>query len=68
MTRSRRTCTISPPRADQSYHALTTMLDGTQPCRHPDVDHYGPAISVDAINSFGVSAGHIASFDVVPRT
>src|SRR5271170_8120585 len=43
-------------RADQSYHALTTMLDGTQPCRHPDVDHYGPAVSVDAINSFGVSA------------
>jgi hypothetical protein len=24
MTRSRRTCTISPPRTDQSYHALTT--------------------------------------------
>jgi hypothetical protein len=33
------------------------MLDGPQPCRHPDVDHYGPAVSVDAINNFGVSAG-----------
>ena len=33
------------------------MLDGRQPCRHPDVDHYGPAISVDAINTAGVSAG-----------
>jgi len=57
MTRSRRTCTISPPRTDQSYHALTTMLDGRQPCRYPDVDDYGPAISVDAINTAGVSAG-----------
>jgi hypothetical protein len=43
------------------------MLDGTQPCRHPDVDHHGPAVSVDAINSFGVSAGHLAAFGVVSR-
>jgi hypothetical protein len=38
------------------------MLDGRQPCRHPDVDHYGPAMSVDAINTAGESAGHLASF------
>jgi hypothetical protein len=43
------------------------MLDGRQPCRHPDVDHYGQAISVDAINTAGVSAGHLASFGVVSR-
>jgi hypothetical protein len=33
------------------------MLDGRQPCRYPDVDDYGPAISVDAIDTAGVSAG-----------
>jgi hypothetical protein len=43
------------------------MLDGRQPRRHPDVDHYGPAMSVDAINTAGVSAGHLASFGVVSR-
>jgi hypothetical protein len=43
------------------------MLDGRQPCRHPDVDDYGPAISVDAINTAGVSVGHLASFRVLSR-
>jgi hypothetical protein len=40
----------------------------TQPGRHPDVDDCGPAISVDGINTAGVSAGHLALFGVVSRT